>query len=162
KRAATDAAAPVAPASPPVPAPMPALAPVAPAASRIVGLGRVLAAAVLASVGMALAAIGMIETTAYAARVGGTLFAALAVCAAALVLFMPAAAAALWRRRSPALIAAAGLWLVGCAVTLANLSGYVGGTDDAFRAVRESQSMQRALALEHLGRLRTERAGISE
>jgi len=141
---------------------MPATTPCAPARSRMGEVGRVVAAAVLASVGVALAAIGMIETTAYAARVGGMLFAALAVCADALVLFMPAAAAALWRRRSPAIVAAAGLWLVGCAVTLANLSGYVGSSDDAFRADRESQSIQRALALEQLARLRTERAGITE
>ena len=42
------------------------------------------------------AVIGMIETTAYAMRVGGWLLAALAICADALVLFMPAAVAGLW------------------------------------------------------------------
>jgi len=141
---------------------MPAIAAPAPTYSRAGGLGRVLGAAILASVGVALAAIGMIETTAFAMRVGGMLFAGLSICADALVLFMPAAVAALWRRRSPAMIVAAALWLVGCAVTLANLSGYVGSSDDGFRAVRESQSMQRVLALEQLARLRHERAGISE
>jgi len=151
-----------APVPAPVPAVMPAVAAPAPVHASIGGFGRVLGAAILASVGVALAAIGMIETTAYAARVGGMLFAALAICADALVLFMPAAVAALWRRRSPAMIAAAGLWLVGAAVTLANLSGYVGSSDDGFRAARESQSMQRVLALEQLARLRHERAGISE
>jgi hypothetical protein len=78
------------------------------------------------------------------------------------VLFMPAAVAGLWRRRSPAAIVAAALWLVGGAVTLANLSGYIGSSDDAFRAVRETQSTQRMLALEQLARLRNERAAISE
>lgn len=133
-----------------------------PAPSRLSACGRLLATAIVASVGVALAVIGMIETTAYAMRVGGWLFAALAICADALVLFMPAAVAGLWRRRSPATIVAAALWLVGGAVTLANLSGYIGSSDDAFRAVRETQSTQRSLALEQLARLRNERAAISE
>src|SRR5262249_33690368 len=60
------------------------------------------------------------------------------------------------------MIAAAALWLIGCAVTVANLSGYIGSSDDEFRAGRETRSMQRALALEQLGRLRTERAAIAE
>jgi hypothetical protein len=133
-----------------------------PAPSRLSACGRLLATTIVASVGVALAVIGMIETTAYAMRVGGWLFAALAICADALVLFMPAAVAGLWRRRSPATIVAAALWLVGAAVTLANLSGYIGSSDDAFRAVRETQSTQRSLALEQLARLRNERAAISE
>jgi hypothetical protein len=133
-----------------------------PAPSRLSACGRLLATTIVASVGVALAVIGMIETTAYALRVGGWLFAALAICADALVLFMPAAVAGLWRRRSPATIVAAALWLVGAAVTLANLSGYIGSSDDAFRAVRETQSTQRSLALEQLARLRNERAAISE
>ncbi|HEX4556473.1 MAG TPA: hypothetical protein VH249_20960 [Xanthobacteraceae bacterium] len=151
----------VAPQSPPAPlaaAPVIAL----PAPSRLSACGRLLATTIVASVGVALAVIGMIETTAYAMRVGGWLFAALAICADALVLFMPAAVAGLWRRRSPAAIVAAALWLVGGAVTLANLSGYIGSSDDAFRADRETQSTQRMLALEQLARLRNERAAISE
>src|SRR5258707_7298586 len=75
---------------------------------------------------------------------------------------MRAASAGLWRRRSPAAIVAAALWLVGGAVTLANLSGYIGSSDDAFRAGRETQSTQRSLVLEQLTRLRHERAAISE
>jgi hypothetical protein len=51
---------------------------------------------------------------------------------------------------------------MGGAVTLANLSGYVGSSDDLFRAARETQSTQRVLALEQLARLRHERAGIAE
>jgi hypothetical protein len=133
-----------------------------PAPSRLSACGRLLATTIVASIGVALAVIGMIETTAYAMRVGGWLLAALAICADALVLFMPAAVAGLWRRRSPATIVAAALWLVGGAVTLANLSGYIGSSDDAFRAVRETQSTQRSLALEQLARLRNERAAISE
>jgi hypothetical protein len=138
------------------------VSPAPPAPSRLSACGRLLATIIVASVGVALAVIGMIETTAYAMRVGGWLFAALAICADALVLFMPAAAAGLWRRRSPATIVAAALWLGGGAVTLANLSGYIGSSDDAFRAVRETQATQRSLALEQLARLRTERAAISE
>lgn len=117
---------------------------------------------VLALVGIALAGIGMVETTAYAASVGGLLFAALAACADALVLLMPAAIAALWRRRSPAAILAAALWLAAGAVMLANLSGYVGGTDDRFRSARETQSVERTLVLEKLARLRHERDAIAE
>ena len=151
----------VAPQSPPETlAAAPVIAP--PAPSRLSAGGRLVATTIVASVGVALAVIGMIETTAYAMRVGGWLFAALAICADALVLFMPAAVAGLWRRRSPATIVAAALWLVGGAVTLANLSGYIGSSDDAFRAVRETQSTQRSLALEQLARLRNERAAISE
>lgn len=124
--------------------------------------GRRFGVAMLALVGVALAGIGMAETTAYALSVGGFLFAALAVCADALVLLMPAAVAALWRRRSPAAILAAALWLAGGAVTLANLSGYVGGSDDHFRTGRETQSVERTLAFEQLARLRHERDSIAE
>jgi hypothetical protein len=156
----------VAQASAPESAPSPAVVPMATdagrAPSRTGWFGRVLGTAILASVGIALAAIGMIETTSYSLRVGGPLLAGLAICADALVLLLPAAIAALWRRRSPATIAAAGLWLIGCVITLANLSGYIASGDDAFRAGRESQTMQRTLALERLQRLRTERAAISE
>jgi hypothetical protein len=144
------------------PAPVVAIDPPAQHRARAHGLTRRSGATVLAFVGIALAGIGMIETTAYAASVGGLLFAALAVCADALVLFMPAAIAALWRRRSAAAFLAAALWLVGGAVTLANLSGYVGGSDDRFRAGRETQSLERTLAFERLARLRHERDAIAE
>jgi len=154
------------PTSAPDPAPDAAAVPPTGGAVRvgpgIGGFGRVLGIAILAGVGVALAAIGMIETTSYSLRVGGVLLAALAICADALVLFMPSAIAALWRRRSPAMIVAAGLWLVGGAVTLANLSGYVASSDDEFRAIRESRTMQRVLALEQVARLRAERAAIAE
>ena len=165
-------AVPAAIVAPSVPAPLPTAAPPAPTpivaaparASVPHGHGptRWIGVVVLALVGIALAAIGMIETTHYAASVGGLLFAALAVCADALVLFMPAAIGALWRRRSPAALLAVVLWLVGGAVTLANLSGYVGGSDDRFRAGRETQSLERTLAFERLARLRHERDAIAE
>jgi hypothetical protein len=136
---------------------------VAPAsAAPVRPFGRYVGAGILAAVGVALAGVGMVETTAYAASVGGLMFASLAVCADALVLFMPAAIVALWRRRSPAAILAAALWLIGASVTLANLSGYVGSRDDYFRAGRETQSIERAVVLERLARLRHERDGISE
>ena len=164
-----DAPAPVVAIDPPVsvaaidpPAPVATIDPPAPYRARAHGLSRRTGAIVLAFVGIALAGIGMIETTAYATSVGGLLFAALAVCADALVLFMPAAIAALWRRRSAAALLAVALWLVGGAVTIANLSGYVGGSDDRFRAGRETQSMERTLAFERLARLRHERDAIAE
>src|SRR5262249_36971621 len=98
----------------------------------------------------------------YAWMVGGVVFAALALCADALVLFMPSAVGALWRRRPVAAILAAALWVVGSAVTLANLSGYVGGHGDGFRADRENQATERTLIMERLARLRHERASIHE
>jgi hypothetical protein len=144
-------------------APVPVIDPPAPRAPRPGrSLGRMTGMSILALVGIALAAIGMVETTAYAVSVGGSVFAALAICADLLVLAMPAAVAALWRRRSPAAILAAALWLVGGAVTLANLSGFIGGSDDHFRSGRETQSIGRTLALEQLARLRHERAAIAE
>ncbi len=160
RRKATATAAAAAAPSPPAPAAV--ATPASGGAGRARRIGRVLGAASLAGVGVVLAGIGMVETTAFAVRVGGLLFAALAICADALVLLMPAAVAVLWRRRSPGAIAAAALWLVGCAVSLANLSGYIGSSDDAFTAVRTSQSLQRSLALEELARLRRERASIVE
>ncbi|HUC52021.1 MAG TPA: hypothetical protein VMA30_21750 [Xanthobacteraceae bacterium] len=132
----------------------------APAAER--RAGRVLGAIVLAAVGVALAGVGVVETTTFAAKVGGLLFAALAVCADALVLLMPSAATVLWRRRSPAIVAAVALWLVGSAVTLSNLSGYIGSSDDHYRAGRQVESTERTLAMERLARLRHERASIAE
>ncbi|HEU5276171.1 MAG TPA: hypothetical protein VFU97_21115 [Xanthobacteraceae bacterium] len=144
-------------------APVPVIDPPAQRAPRPArSLGRLTGMSILALVGIALAAIGMVETTAYAVSVGGSVFAALAICADLLVLAMPAAVAALWRRRSPAAILAAALWLVGGAVTLANLSGFIGGSDDHFRSGRETQSIGRTLALEQLARLRHERAAIVE
>jgi len=125
-------------------------------------LGRLVGAGILAAVGVGLAAVGATETVGYAWAVGGLVFAALALCADALVLFMPSAVAALWRKRTVAAILGAALWVVGSAVTLANLSGYVGGHDDGFRAGRENQSTERELILERLGRLRHERAAIRE
>jgi hypothetical protein len=159
-------AAQVAQASAPDPAPSPAVLPMATDAARVTSrsgwFGRALGTAILAGIGIALAAIGMIETTSYSLRVGGPLLAGLAICADAMVLFLPAAIAALWRRRSPATIAAMGLWLIAGAVTLANLAGYIASSDDEFRAARESRSMQRALAWERLERLRNERVAIFE
>jgi hypothetical protein len=125
-------------------------------------VGRVLGAIVLAAVGVALAGVGVIETTTFATKVGGLLFAALAVCADALVLLMPSAATVLWRRRSPAIVAAIALWLVGSAVTLSNLSGYIGSSDDHYRAGRQIESTERSLAMERLVRLRHERDSIAE
>ncbi|HLH87697.1 MAG TPA: hypothetical protein VKX28_04495 [Xanthobacteraceae bacterium] len=154
------AAPPAAVAEPAAPVAAPGPAAVGPGRAR--RIGRLLGAITLAGVGIVLAGIGMVETTAFAVRVGGLLFAALAICADALVLVMPAAVAALWRRRSLGAIAAAALWLVGCAVSLANLSGYIGSSDDGFMAVRTSQALQRSLALEELARLRHERTAIVE
>jgi hypothetical protein len=116
----------------------------------------------LSLVGVALAVTGAVGTTAYSWIVGGLLFAALALSADALVLAMPSAIVALWRRRSPLVILAALLWLFGASITAINLGGFVGSRDDGFRAGRETQTAERALFLERMARLRHERALISE
>src|SRR5262249_57344781 len=132
------------PAAAPGPAPSIAAPPAevpAPPAPR--SFGRYLGAGILTAVGVALAGVGMVETTAYAAGVGGLMFASLAVCADALVLVMPAALVALWHRRSPAAILAAALWLVGATLPLAHPSGYRGSRDDYFPARTEPPSDER-------------------
>lgn len=119
-------------------------------------------AIVLSLVGVALAVTGAVGTTAYSWIVGGALFAALALASDALVLAMPSAVAALWRRRSPLAILAALLWVFGASITAINLSGFVGSRDDGFRAGRETRTAERALVLERMARLRHERALITE
>src|SRR5262249_56501597 len=69
----------------------------APPAPR--SFGRYLGAGILTAGGVALAGVGMVETTAYAAGVGGLLFASLGVWARAPGLFMPAALGAVWPGR---------------------------------------------------------------
>lgn len=146
----------------PAPAPLPSPALPAPTLARAKPPARVAAAVLLASIGVALAAVGMVETVGYSWRVGGEVFAALAVCADGLGLAMPSAIAALWRRRRTAAIAAAAMWLVGSVVTVANLSGYIGAHDDTFTAKRQEQALGRSVTLEQLERLRAERASIRE
>src|SRR5262249_29002808 len=75
---------------------------------------------------------------------------------------MPAALAALWRGQRRFAVLAALLWLAGRGAAVANLSGYIGGHDDMFRAARETQSLSRSVALERVERLRQERAAIRE
>lgn len=123
---------------------------------------RLAAAFVLAAIGLALAGVGMVETVGYSMKVGGLVFGALAVSADLLSLVMPSAAAAFWRARAPAALLAVILWVIGSVVTVANLSGYIGGHDDMFRSSREVQALNRSVALERVTQLRAERAGIRE
>jgi hypothetical protein len=97
----------------------------------------------LATVGIALSGVVMVETATYALAVGGSLFCTLAVAADVLTLTMPSVIGAMWHRRSPAVIVAVLLWCASMAVTVANL-GWLrgracrtrpGGTgDDGHRA----------------------------
>ncbi len=124
--------------------------------------GRYLAAGLLASTGIGLSAIGMVETATYALAAGGFLFCALAIAADVLTLVMPAAAGALWRRRSPATVLAVLLWCAGAAVTVANLAGYVGEHVEQYQAGRQTMATGRNMAMERLARLRGDRKAIGE
>jgi hypothetical protein len=104
----------------------------------------------------------MIETATYALAVGGVLFCALALAADVLTLTMPSVVAALWRRRSPAVLLAGALWFAGAAVTVANLAGYVGEHFEQYQAGRETLATGRSMALERLARLKDERKAIGE
>jgi hypothetical protein len=117
----------------------------------------------IASVGITLSAVGMVETATYALAAGGVLLCALAVAADVLTLTMPSVIGALWRRRSPAVVALAGLlWCAGAAVTVANLAGYVGEHVEQYQNGRETLATGRSMALERLARLKDERKAIAE
>jgi len=120
------------------------------------------AAVSLATVGVGLSVVGMIETATYALAVGGVLFCALAVAADVLTLTMPSIIGALWRRRSPAVLLAGLLWCAGAAVTVSNLAGYAGEHVEEYQAGRETMAAGRSMAMERLARLRDERQAIVE
>jgi hypothetical protein len=116
----------------------------------------------LATVGVGLSVVGMVETATYALAVGGVLFCAVAVAADVLTLTMPSVIGTLWRRRSLAVILAGLLWCAGAAVTVANLAGYVGEHVEQYQAGREAMAAGRSMAIERLARLRDERRAIVE
>jgi hypothetical protein len=125
--------------------------------------GRVLAAGILGMAGFALAAIGAVATVTYSLETTGNLMAALAAAADAVALILPAAACALWTVRRRLLAAVAWcLWIAATGITAANVAGFIGQHTGAFLAGREVASTERTLVLERLGRLRAERAKISE
>jgi hypothetical protein len=126
------------------------------------GYGAITAAIGLATVGITLSVVGMVETATYALAAGGVLFCTLAVVADVLTLTMPSVAGALWRRRSPAVVLAGALWCAGAAVTVANLAGYVGEHVEQYQAGRETLATERGIALERLARLKDERRTIGE
>lgn len=126
----------------------------------IVGVTLIIAAALLAVVGMSATVDYSMRTAAGADRV---LLAALAVAADLLTLMLPAATAAVWRgERRVLAVAAAVLWLASAGVTASNLAGFVGVNGDGFVAGRQTSSIERSLILERAGRLRAERASITE
>jgi hypothetical protein len=116
----------------------------------------------LATVGVGLSVVGMVETATYALAVGGVLFCALAIAADVLTLTMPSVVGALWRRRSSAVVLAGALWCAGAAITVANLAGYVGEHVEQYQNGRQTLATGRNLALERLARLRDERRAIGE
>jgi hypothetical protein len=125
--------------------------------------GRVLAAVILGAAGLGLAAIGAVATVTYSLETTGRLMAALAAAADAVALILPAAACALWTVRRRLLAAVAWcLWMAATGITAANVAGFIGQHTDSFLSGREVASTERTLVLERLGRLRTERAKISE
>jgi hypothetical protein len=130
---------------------------------RYPGAAAYAGAVMIASVGITLSAVGMVETATYALAAGGVLLCALAVAADVLTLTMPSVIGALWRRRSPAVVALAGLlWCAGAAVTVANLAGYVGEHVEQYQNGRETLATGRSMALERLARLKDERKAIAE
>jgi hypothetical protein len=130
--------------------------------NRRAALTTMLAALPLATVGVGLSIIGMLETATYALAAGGVLFCALAIAADVLTLAMPSVAGTLWRRRSPAVALAGLLWCAGAAVTVANLSGYVGEHVEQYQNGRQTLATGRSMALERLARLKDERKAIGE
>src|SRR5258708_28342199 len=116
----------------------------------------------LATVGVGLSVVGMVETATYALAVGGVLFCAVAVAADVLTLTMPSVIGTLWRRRSLAVILAGLLWCAGAAVTVANLAGYVGEHVEQYQTGRETMATAHNMTFERLARLRNERKAIVE
>jgi hypothetical protein len=125
--------------------------------------GRVLAAVILGTAGLGLAAIGAVATITYSLETTGSLMAALAAAADAVALILPAAACSLWTVRRRLLAAVAWcLRMAAIGITAANVAGFIGQHTDSFLAGREVASTERTLVLERLGRLRAERAKIIE
>jgi hypothetical protein len=121
----------------------------------------------IAFVGVALSVAGMIASTRYAmataADVDRFLFAGVAVAADLLSLLLPSGIVAIWRARRRGLgLIAVPLWIAAVLVTSTNLGGYFGVRSDSFTASRQSETIQRGMALERLNRLRTERKQITE
>jgi hypothetical protein len=157
KRDAAAAVAGVAPAAPTV----------APPPQRRVALGNTVLGVALAATGIVLAAVGMSATISYAVKIAAgpdrLLLAVLAAAADVLALLLPSAAVGLWRaRRRLVAIGACVLWLVAAVTTLSNLAGFANTSADAFASARETKATERALVLDRVARLRSERAAIME
>jgi hypothetical protein len=124
---------------------------------------RIPVALALGAAGVGLAVIGATATITYSVETTGRLMGALAATADFMALILPAAACALWRARRRLLAMAAwALSVAAVGITMMNVGGYIGQRADLFLGGRELASTERALVLERLGRLRAERATISE
>jgi hypothetical protein len=119
------------------------------------------AAIIVGAVGIGLSAMGMVETASYSMAFG-FLFCAKAIGADALTLTMPPTIRVLWRRRSPAVALAFLMWCAGVVVTVSNIAGYVGEHVEQHEAGRETGATERAIAMERLARLRSERKAMTE
>lgn len=125
--------------------------------------GRVLAAVILGVAGVGLAAVCAAATIDFGVQSAGALMGTLAASADAVALVVPTAACALWRARRRLLTVAAWIiWAATSSITIINLSGWVGAHTDLFLGSRELASTERTLVLDRLGRLRAERATITE
>jgi hypothetical protein len=108
-----------------------------------------------------------VATISYAVKIAAgpdrLLLAVLAAAADVLALLLPSAAVGLWRaRRRLVAIGACVLWLVAAVTTLSNLAGFANTSADAFASARETKATERALVLDRVARLRSERAAIME
>jgi hypothetical protein len=125
--------------------------------------GRVPVSLALAAAGIGLAVVGATATIGYSIETTGPLMGALAATADFMALILPASACMLLRARRHLLaLAAWALSVAAVTVTVSNIAEFIGQHTDSFLGTRELASTERAVVLERLGRLRTERATISE
>jgi hypothetical protein len=124
---------------------------------------RVPVALALGAAGVCLAVVGAAATISYSVETTGRLMGALAATADFMALILPTAACTLWRVRRRMLAMTA--WVLSVAavsITTVNIAGFIGQRTDLFLGGRELASTERAVILERLGRLRAERATITE
>jgi hypothetical protein len=138
----------------------------APAGQPRPGRGRILAGLPLIVAGLAAAVVGAAETSRFAASWSAgpdaALLAALALVADGAALFLPAAAGMLWSRRRRGLAAmAVALWALTATTTFANLLGFAATATETRSAGRGNSVLEHQLAVERIGRLRTERQAIT-
>jgi hypothetical protein len=145
------------------PGPIPISGQILPPKYRYRMSGRVPVALALGAAGIGLAAVGASATVSYSVESAGPLMGALAAAADFMALILPTAACTLWRsRRRMLALAAWALSAAAVSITVMNVAGFIGQRTDLFLGGRELASTDRTLVLEQLGRLRAERATITD